>query len=452
MYNIENMARDLAFEIQLGGDRFDSDDLREWLRGIPEADLKVFRERVLLHARDFAPEDLKYTSFVERMVGQWLKGVETAETLGKVVKPGQSWYKGIALPEDKGKHFLFDDGSIRDCGSATAEAAWGTDVRKHILREMSDRDLAIHYADVLVSSYGHDRNGAKFVDFITNCSLPGGHVVGLCKDAKGVGFVIDGYASGKGEESMEKVRVGFDGAFAEHPSLVLEIVNYELDERVYKDIREREMKRQDVADFKVKAEELIDRAGERIRADFLYDQVLLESNRKGDVYVRREVDDLSENRRFYIYTKTPNGSTVTHVSEDFNAGTLSRLAASVDAALAALPEREDVMMGRERISFADGPVIAVPEFTAAEQLTMKVSSLYKGIDGELMVEGVVKFGGMEMPSSYYVSMLSDKAVRAVREASDKALSQIQSRVPQPEVAKVRRAEAQLQGSKNIVKQ
>ena len=207
-----------------------------------------------------------------------------------------------------------------------------------------------------------------------------------------------------------------------------------------------------MADFKKKAGELIDRAGERVGIDFLYDQVLLESNAKGDVYVRREVDDLSDNKRFYIYTKTPNGSTVTHVSENFNAGTLSRLAAAVDAALEALPEKQDVVLDRERISFGDGPVIAVPEFTSAEQLTMKVSSLYKGVDGQLMVEGIVKFGGMEMPSSYYLSMLSDKAVKAVREASDKVLSQIQSHVPRPEIKKAAQAEAAVKGRKGLIKQ
>lgn len=454
MYNIENMARDLAFEIHLGGDRFGPDDLREWLRGIPEADLKVFRERVLLHAKDFAPEEPMYLSFAERMAGQWLEGVETAEALGREVKAGQSWFNGILLPDDKGKHFLFDDGSIRDCGSATAEAAWGAEARKHILREMTGRDVAAHYADLLISSYGHDRNGAKLVEFITNCSLPDGHVVGLCRDGKGLGFVLDGcvYGADPKEGAVEKQRVAFDKVFAGYPSLVLDAVNYELDERVYKDIREREMKQQDVADFKKKVGELIDRVGERVSTDFLYDQVLLESNAKGDVYVRREVDDLSDNKRFYIYTKTPNGSTVTHVSEDFNAGTLSRLAAAVDVALEALPEKKDVVLDPERISFGDGPVISVPEFTSAEQLTMKVSSLYKGVDGQLMVEGIVKFGGMEMPSSYYLSMLSDKAVKAVREASDKVLSQIQSHVPRPEIKKAAQAEAAVKGRKGLIKQ
>lgn len=425
-YNIENLARDLAFEIHLGGDRFGPDDVCEWLKGIPESDLKIFRERVLLHARDFAPAEPMYESFASRMVGEWLAGIQTAETLGREVKG--SWYAGLTLSNDKGKHFLFLDGSNHTCNAATVEAAWGRDVRKDIAREISEKDLAEHWCGVLLQNYGHNRNGSVQVDFITHCSLPEGTVCAVRREKDGLFLVMDSDIIGASVTPFGEV-------FDAYPSLLSSAVSYELDERIFRDVREAETRRADVADFKKRAGELIDKCGERVRLDFLYDQVLLESNDRGSVYVRRSVDDLSpkESLSFYIYTKTSTGSSVSLVSEDFDAGALANLTKAVDKALGFSPDGEDVSFGPDRVNFVDGPVVMVPEFGSDIPLRMKVESLYVGIDGALMVEGTVKGDGREFQSSYYLSSLSDKGVLAVREASDKALGVFQSRQPVPEL-------------------
>lgn len=434
-YNIENMARDLAFEIHLGGDRFGPDDVREWLEGISESDLKIFRERVLLHARDFAPAEPMYESFASRMVGEWLSGVRTAEDLGREVKG--SWYTGITLSNDKGKHFLFWDGSNHTCNAATVEAAWGRDVRKDIAREISEKDLAEHWCGVLLHNYGHNRNGSVQVDFITHCSLPEGTVCAVRREKDVLLLVMD-------SDILGASTVPFGQVYDAYPSLLSSAISFELDERIFRDVREAETKRADVADFKKKAGELIDKRGERVSLDFLYDQVLLEFNERGSVYVRRSVDDLSpkESLSFYIYTKTSTGSSVSLVSEDFDAGALSNLTKTVDKALGFSIEGEDVSFGQDRVTFADGPVVTVPEFGSDTPLRMKVDSLYVGIDGALMVEGTVKGNGREFQSSYYLSFLSDKGVLAVREASDKALGVFQSRQPVPEMKQNARTENQ----------
>ena len=434
-YNIENMARDLAFEIHLGGDRFGPDDVREWLEGISESDLKIFRERVLLHARDFAPAEPMYESFASWMVGEWLSGVRTAEDLGREVKG--SWYTGITLSNDKGKHFLFWDGSNHTCNAATVEAAWGRDVRKDIAREISEKDLAEHWCGVLLHNYGHNRNGSVQVDFITHCSLPEGTVCAVRREKDVLLLVMDSDILGASTVPLGQV-------YDAYPSLLSSAISFELDERIFRDVREAETKRADVADFKKKAGELIDKRGERVSLDFLYDQVLLESNDRGSVYVRRSVDDLSskESLSFYIYTKTSTGSSVSLVSEDFDAGALANLTKTVDKALGFSIEGEDVSFGQDRVTFADGPVVMVPEFGSDTPLRMKVDSLFVGIDGALMVEGTVKGDGREFQSSYYLSSLSDKGVLAVREASDKALGVFQSRQPVPDIKQNSRTENQ----------
>ena len=66
--NYDVIVRDLAFEIHLGGDRFDAEDLHEVLRGIPQTDLDTFRSRVLYHAKDFVPDEPRFHAFAERQV------------------------------------------------------------------------------------------------------------------------------------------------------------------------------------------------------------------------------------------------------------------------------------------------------------------------------------------------------------------------------------------------
>lgn len=425
-FNIDNVARDVAFEIHLGGDRFDARDLCEVLRGIPKADLETFRERTLLHARDFVPDEPRFKAFAERMVNLWLEDVETAEALGRTSKG--SWFKDVNLSDDMGKNFAMDDGTIRKCTKTTAEAAWGPYVREHIIGELSDREVVEHNVDALLSSYGYNIDGSRRYDFVTRCSFPDGELTSVHKGSNGYVFHIKG-------DVLPFEEVWLSTLYEHHPALLVEAVSYELDERVFRDIREAEIRRQDVSDFKLKADRLLDSAGERVCADFLYDQVELSGTEKGRVFVRRAVDDLAEHHQYYIFTKTPNGSVTARVSEDMDAGVLSRMNALMDERLDALGKEDvqGVSASQDRIDFLDGPVISVPSYSGDSGIAaqMKVRSLYVGFDYELMVDGTMMGSSDTAVQSFYLSTLSDKSVKAVREASDKALSLFEKRQPAP---------------------
>jgi len=84
-----DLAYDLAFEIQLGGDRFDKHDLEGFLLGISAADLKEFRNRVISDAKELAPPDGVSSAednavFVKESVDSWLKDVVTEEKLNEI--------------------------------------------------------------------------------------------------------------------------------------------------------------------------------------------------------------------------------------------------------------------------------------------------------------------------------------------------------------------------------
>ena len=77
----KDLAKDLAMEIQLGGDRFDHKDCREWLYGISKDDLQAFRNMVESYATQLHPDG--YTKenkdWVRRQLDGWLAGVITKE-------------------------------------------------------------------------------------------------------------------------------------------------------------------------------------------------------------------------------------------------------------------------------------------------------------------------------------------------------------------------------------
>lgn len=431
LYDIEDFARDLAFEINLGGDRLDRSDVRAYLCGIPSSDLATLGERILVHSGDFVRSGKYMASdlaFVSRMIPQWLDGVKTAESLGEEAK--SSWFKDIDVSRSKGMYFVFDDGRILLCDKATVRAAWGREASKHIIKMMSPKEAALHYADVFVSHYGHNVNGEKRAEFITNCSLPYGSPLCLSgKDGK-YDFIVR-------TSPDEKERIPFEKLYDACPYEVFDLVNHELDERLMREIGEREIKRQDVRDFRLRANALIDRTGERVRGDFLWDQVLVESNDKGEIYVRRSVDDLSEKDALslYVYVKTPSGSSMSLVSEDYDAGALRRLDDIVCKRLSEIPGNDVLSVDAGRIDFKDGPLVYIPEYDENGPLRMKVESVYEDYEGNTVVHGIVRSSGGEFRTFYPLSILSDKGVQAVREASEAALGILQKKEPRPEIAR-----------------
>lgn len=84
-----DLAYDLAFEIQLGGDRFDKHDLEGFLLGISAADLEQFRNKVISDARELAPPEGVSSAednalFLKESVDSWLKDIVTKEKLDEI--------------------------------------------------------------------------------------------------------------------------------------------------------------------------------------------------------------------------------------------------------------------------------------------------------------------------------------------------------------------------------
>lgn len=77
----KSLANDLAIEIQLGGDRFDHKDLRDWLHGISKDDLQAFRTMVEAYATQLHPEGEtpRNKEWVRGQLDGWLAGVVTKE-------------------------------------------------------------------------------------------------------------------------------------------------------------------------------------------------------------------------------------------------------------------------------------------------------------------------------------------------------------------------------------
>ena len=192
-YDLDSFARDVAMEIQLGGDRFDPSDVGSFLDGIPSDDLVLFKERVLLHSRDFAPCTQSFIDFARNSVGVWLSQVRTAEQKG--LRPSGSWFDREALRDDKWKYFKFDDGSFRFCNKTDRRWAFPHGEAGHIVAEMTAPEVLLRLKEELLE----DGNLREFREPLV---LPEGVVVslgvnvvddnGVCYSDIPVAFMSDG--------------------------------------------------------------------------------------------------------------------------------------------------------------------------------------------------------------------------------------------------------------------
>ena len=128
--NLDAVARDVAMEIQVGGDRFSPADICEMLSGMPERDRQTFRERVLLHCRDFAPYRPEYYNYAFKAVEPWIDAIETAESLGR--KPEKFWFDGVELRDDKWLFLTFDDGSVEFCPKSDRRSVFPEERLSHV--------------------------------------------------------------------------------------------------------------------------------------------------------------------------------------------------------------------------------------------------------------------------------------------------------------------------------
>lgn len=425
-YDIADLARDIAFEICLGGDRFTPEDAQQWLEGIPESDIDTLRHMIYIHSCDFSHPEAQSPRFVERMTDMWLDGIKTAESLGRT--PGKSWFEGIDTSIAFYRYFVFDDGRIQRCNQATVRAAWGREAEKHIVGVMDESAVLKHYAEALLKDYGYNVDGIRKVELSSGVSLPEGRFVSLEKKGDEINVVLEPL------DFVLHSRVSLQEAYRFYPKTMVDSITHELDERIMNDILQKQVNRDDLKELRRNANLLIDSAGMRVRADYLYDEVLLMSDDKEKFSLRRKVDDLSDKEALdlYVCRSTSLGSTMTLLSEKTEASVVSVLNRKVMDALSGLSAQDEVSVEDGTIRFKDGPFITVPEFGDEYPLTMKVNMLFYDAEGQPSVSGTVRRDGGEFQCEYPLVMLSDKALDKVKTASDRALLVLQSKEPFPE--------------------
>ena len=156
--DLEKFARDLAFEIQLGGDRFDKQDLDAMLLGVSSEQLALFREDVKRIAiEDYAPPQEvaspeENAAFVEKMLDGWLRDIVTKEEIDAVFA-------------DHHKLFEMD-------GKVDAAYPYAVDSKRAITGKVADDFCgpAFWSKEFPVEVCGHpDIEAVTFIDF-TDCT------------------------------------------------------------------------------------------------------------------------------------------------------------------------------------------------------------------------------------------------------------------------------------------
>lgn len=128
---LDGFARDVAFELCLGGDRMDSDDMR-FLDGTGRLEMNILKSRVEYHAEDFAPKGgWRNRDFVSNAFDSFMSKVDVDEMKTDISD------QFMALMDESLRHrwkwFLFPDGQTRQCPTATlwntwpeVKASWGS--------------------------------------------------------------------------------------------------------------------------------------------------------------------------------------------------------------------------------------------------------------------------------------------------------------------------------------
>lgn len=169
------MARDVAFEIVLGGDRFEPSDVAEFLRGSSEMELQLFRERIRYHAVDFAPPEHRTDDFLSRMIEAWTKDV-VVDSRRKDISSAAREAMDI---QDRDRWFRFSDG-FRKCTKGTVEAMWTMKDRTMLESEqpVPSNEVLRRRMDSLISRYGHEVRLDGYYDVldVSSLELAGGNV------------------------------------------------------------------------------------------------------------------------------------------------------------------------------------------------------------------------------------------------------------------------------------
>ena len=137
-YGYDDLARDVAFEIQLGGDRFGPDDLAGEKMSLYE--LAVFKERIKYFAKDFVPESMDTDDFVAGAVESWVRFIQVDDRLAGDLRDE---FREMQEHRDRGKWFAFYEGYLR-CDLARKEDMWDAEfLKKNIRRQESVDTLTV---------------------------------------------------------------------------------------------------------------------------------------------------------------------------------------------------------------------------------------------------------------------------------------------------------------------
>lgn len=170
------LARDVAFEIVLGGDRLSPADVREKVKLLDVDSFSLFLHRVEYHAQDFTSHDDFVRSVTE---GGWFRDQMTSAQ-GISLDPA-------SFPKDRGKWFVNPGGVYEKCDRAAAWAKWGVSFEG---RRVEALEVAKARADALLDAHGREICDDFFWDeaeILSRYGLPEGHSVSVRRDVNRVG-------------------------------------------------------------------------------------------------------------------------------------------------------------------------------------------------------------------------------------------------------------------------
>lgn len=151
LYDQDSFARDVAFEVNLGGDRLDSADVSVILSGVSAEQLTAFKRRVYYHSVDFAPVGGYHDEhFLTRSVDNICSTVKLGEGRGDI----PNFY---SMPCDRGKWFRRDDGRYFKCTKAVRWAMWKPEQLERLgIDPVTIQDVTMKKVSFLLDNYGTD--------------------------------------------------------------------------------------------------------------------------------------------------------------------------------------------------------------------------------------------------------------------------------------------------------
>ena len=152
MNDVDRLARDIAFECVLGGDRFDAKDVAEHLDGISISEMNLLKDRIKYHAVDFAPAEHRQDAFLNRMIDGMTSLVKVSDST--LIRQA---FLDMSVRKERGAWFRFEDGDYRQCMSAVIDADRLGEGKRDMPRvRVTPDEVAKAKASLLLESYGEE--------------------------------------------------------------------------------------------------------------------------------------------------------------------------------------------------------------------------------------------------------------------------------------------------------